>query len=72
VSEIPLRLTPGCRLRSLRSLRPTLGPSRRLLGDANGAPALRVRQPGAVRRNAQKPTQNGTHLFYDRVGYLLE
>jgi hypothetical protein len=35
-----LQLTPGCRLRSLRSLRPTLAWSRHLLRDkgANAAP----------------------------------
>ena len=40
-------LTPGCRLRSLRSLRPTLVRSCRLLKsrDANGLPLRRVRQP---------------------------
>ncbi len=43
----PLHITPGCRLRSLRSLRPTLAWSRHLLRSkgANAAPRLRVRQP---------------------------
>ena len=53
-SECLLRLTPGCRLRSLRSLRPTLGLSRRLPEAANAAPALRVRQPEDVRRHGVK------------------
>jgi hypothetical protein len=48
--ECLLQLTPGCRLQSLRSFRPTLGLSRRLPGAANAAPALRVRQPEAVMR----------------------
>ena len=50
--QAALRLTPGCRLRSLRSLRPTLGPSRRLPGAANGAPARRVRQPETLAAHA--------------------
>ncbi len=42
-----LHITPGCRLRSLRSLRPTLVRSCRLLKSrgANGLPLRRVRQP---------------------------
>ena len=49
-------ITPGCRLRSLRSLRPTLARSRHLLRAKAQMPrpGLRVRQPGAVIRNCGK------------------
>jgi hypothetical protein len=43
-AEAALHITPRCRLQSLRSFRPTLARSRHLLGDANAAPVLRVRQ----------------------------
>ena len=57
LGKVPRHITPGCRLRSsLRSsLRPTLGLSRRLPGAANGAPALRVRQPETL---AEMPKSN--------------
>ena len=49
----PRHLTPGCRLQSLRSFRPTLARSRHLLRGkgANAAPRLRVRQPETLCEN---------------------
>ena len=55
--ECPLRLTPGCRLQSLRSFRPTLARSRHLLRSksANAAPVRRVRQPETLCAMPQRP-----------------
>ncbi len=54
--ETAHHITPGCRLRSLRSLRPTLARSRHLLRStsANAAPVLRVRQPETLYESRQK------------------
>ena len=68
--RIPRRITPGCRLQSLRSFRPTLGLSRRLPKAANGAPALRVRQPETLcemPKNRLRPGFGGMAIASRRI-----
>ena len=67
-----LHLTPGCRLQSLRSFRPTLGPSHRLLRGANGAPALRVRQPETLCERQSKMRKRERPFLAAKTGWLSE
>ena len=65
------QLTPGCRLRSLRSLRPTLAWSRHLLRSksANAAPRRRVRQPETLCAMLTRPSlaAQKPRLAFDRL-----